>query len=356
MKKHLLFSLFLPILGIAQIPQYYNNIDFKQSKEIVKSQITYLITNTHTEIGYNKVWEVLDRADEDPDNKDNVLLIYGHPNISDEKDPRSRTRKKTSKHKGGTTNGRWNREHVFAKSLATPKLIGEGNKIDAGSDAHNLRAADGRWNSTRNNRIFAEAKGISQKIGNNEWYPGDEWKGDVARIIMYMYVRYGTRTSPNAIGAGGYSNYRIPDMPDIFIKWNIEDPVSDFERKRNQEIYYTQNNRNPFIDNPYLATLIWGGEKAEDTWNLEGMLLKTENPFKEEKELLLYPSNPYPKQEIIVSKEVNTVHIFSIDGRLVQSITNKTKNFSAPQQQGVYIIQMLTAENNKPISKKIIVK
>lgn len=63
MKKHLLFSLFLPILGIAQIPQYYNNIDFKQSKEIVKSQITYLITNTHTEIGYNKVWEVLDRAE-----------------------------------------------------------------------------------------------------------------------------------------------------------------------------------------------------------------------------------------------------------------------------------------------------
>jgi len=56
------------------------------------------------------------------------------------------------------------------------------------------------------------------------------------------------------------------DFPDILLKWNIEDPVSDFERQRNNVVYGIQHNRNPFIDNPYLATVIWGGPAAQNTW------------------------------------------------------------------------------------------
>lgn len=355
MKKTLLFTLLLPLFAIGQIPEYYNNIDFSKGKENIKKQITYLITQTHNEIGYNEVWSLLERADEDPDNKNNVLLIYGHTNVPNESEIQSRTRKKTAQGRGGSLKGKWNREHVFAKSLATPKLIGQGNRKDAGSDAHNLRAADARWNSTRNNRIFSEAQGVAHTIGTREWYPGDEWKGDVARIIMYMYIRYGNRTQANTIGAGGNSIYKIPDIPDIFIKWNIEDPVSDFERRRNQEIYHTQTNRNPFIDNPYLATLIWGGDKAEDTWGLEAML-NTQDPFQQKKELLLYPSVTYPNENINITEEVNNIEIFSMEGRLVERIHKKTQSFKAPDQRGVYIIRLLTSENNKPISKKIIVK
>ncbi len=53
-------------------------------------------------------------------------------------------------------------------------------------------------------------------------------------------------------------------MIDLFLEWNAEDPVSDFERQRNtyhdSQQTYAQGNRNPFIDNAYLATRIWGGD------------------------------------------------------------------------------------------------
>ncbi|MDO4225363.1 MAG: endonuclease, partial [Bergeyella zoohelcum] len=352
MKRSLLTFMLLPVAMWGQeIPQYYNNIDFKQSKENVKQQIAYKITSSHQEIGYNEVWNVLDRADQDPENPENVLLIYGHKGNGTDRQARSRAKNK--KGKGGGNANKWNREHVFAKSLASPKLIGSGNKIDAGSDAHNLRAADVNWNSTRNNRKFEDAQGFSKKVGEN-WYPGDEWKGDVARIIMYMYVRYGSRTKPNNIGVGGNAEFQIPDMPDVFLKWNVQDPPSEFEKRRNEEIFKTQQNRNPFIDNPYLATLIWGGEKAEDPWKL-AKTLGTSDIFKQEDKAILYPAITYANEEIRISKEIHHLQIFDMGSRLVFSKENKTSTFSAPSQSGVYVVKMLDSKNNKVYTEKIIV-
>ena len=75
----------------------------------------------------------------------------------------------------------------------------------------------------------------------------------MARIIFYLNIRY---------------NENFDDVGNLalFLKWNKEDPVSDFEKQRNEVIQNAQGNRNPFIDNPYLATLIWGGDVAENTW------------------------------------------------------------------------------------------
>ncbi len=53
----------------------------------------------------------------------------------------------------------------------------------------------------------------------------------------------------------------------LFVRWNAEDPVSQIEIQRNNIIEGAQGNRNPFIDNPYLATIIWGGSTAEDLWD-----------------------------------------------------------------------------------------
>ncbi len=64
-------------------------------------------------------------------------------------------------------------------------------------------------------------------------------------------------------------------MPNIFLEWNEEDPVSEFERTRNNVLQSIQGNRNPFIDNPYLATRIWGGPQAPDTWNTLSCALTT---------------------------------------------------------------------------------
>ena len=92
-------------------------------------------------------------------------------------------------------------------------------------------------------------------------------------MMMYMYVRYEDRCLPTNIGIGDNSLTQ-DDMIDLFLKWNVEDPVSNIEKNRNT--YHedlsngsAQGNRNPFIDNPYLATMIWGGtENAEDLWGI----------------------------------------------------------------------------------------
>jgi chitodextrinase len=86
-----------------------------------------------------------------------------------------------------------------------------------------------------------------------------------------MYVRYGSQCLPTGVAVG--NNSLTPDdMVDLFLKWNVEDPVSDLEKVRNPYhetniTTYGQGNRNPFIDNPYLATRIWGGNSAEDRWD-----------------------------------------------------------------------------------------
>jgi endonuclease I len=72
-----------------------------------------------------------------------------------------------------------------------------------------------------------------RKFKTNQWYlfyPGDEWKGDVARMVMYMYVRYGNQCLPNVVAQG--SNAFSADIPDILLQWNVEDPVSQFELNR----------------------------------------------------------------------------------------------------------------------------
>ena len=84
------------------------------------------------------------------------------------------------------TAGLWNREHVFAKSLANPSL--ETNFPGPGTDVHNLRAADSQKNTQRSNRLFIDDSGVDSRIINGDYfYPGDEWKGDVA-TYHYVYV------------------------------------------------------------------------------------------------------------------------------------------------------------------------
>ena len=93
---------------------------------------------------------------------------------------------------------------------------------------------------------------------------------------MYMYLRYhgdGSKISqtqclPINIGFDNALS-TDPNMIDLFLRWNVEDPVSDYEDQRNPTIEGIQGNRNPFIDNPYLATLIWGGSSfAQDRWDM----------------------------------------------------------------------------------------
>ncbi|MRJ10027.1 T9SS C-terminal target domain-containing protein [Ornithobacterium rhinotracheale] len=254
--RNFLLLFFVSICTWAQVPDYYKSLDLTKTGEAFKKELSQLIIKTHRNtLSYKQVTDVLKESDRDPQNSKNVLLIYGSEN-NDGKYARSR-----NKNYAGGAKGQWNKEHVYAKSLGRPNLGTSG----PGADAHHLRPADPPLNSDRGSLPFDDGRGTkAYKTNRGGWFPGDEWKGDVARMMMYMALRYGDRCDPKRVGMNPYTISK--DFPDIFLKWNIEDPVSDFEKQRNEVVAKAQGNRNPFIDNPNLATRIWGGTPAPDTW------------------------------------------------------------------------------------------
>ena len=257
-KTLLLFSLLLSLITSAQ-ETYYDDVDLTADGIELKENLATKTINAHTNI-LSYGWAALQATDLNPTNNSEVLLIYGYSESG-------KTARSRGVNQNGGGQGDWNREHVYPKSKGTPNLGESG----PGADAHHLRPSDVNFNSDRGSTKFTDGSGDAGDQ-NSGWYPGDEWKGDVARIMMYMYIRYGDQCLPTGVGFG--SDAETPDaMIDLFLDWNVEDPVSDFERQRNTyhentNNTFAQGNRNPFIDNAYLATRIWGGDDAIDSWGL----------------------------------------------------------------------------------------
>ncbi|WP_373940972.1 endonuclease [Polaribacter sejongensis] len=250
MKKNLLLLLLFLTTIISAQEQYYNGVNLNQEGLALKEELANKTIAAHTNI-LSYGWPALQATDVNPENDQEVLLIYGYTDS---------TTGTTSRRRGiddhGGDSDEWNREHVYAKSLGTPNLGTSG----PGADGHHLRPSDVGFNSQRGSLKFADGSGNAGTVSGG-WYPGDEWKGDVARIMMYMYIRYADQCKPTGVGIGSTAS-TPDDMIDLFLEWNVEDPVSDFERQRNtyhdSREQYAQGNRNPFIDNAYLATRIWG--------------------------------------------------------------------------------------------------
>lgn len=261
------FLLFIAFsLQIFSQQAYYNDVNLNLTGLTLKEELAVKIINTHTRtLFYDQIWNAIKATDVNPNNPADVLLLYGWENRIDGDVTNDRFR---GINLNGGSVGNWNREHVFSRSLGIPNL----GEAGPGADAHHLRPTDFQKNSSRGNRLFATGTGVASGASSGGWFPGNEWKGDVARMIMYMYLRYGNRCLPTNVGIGSSAN-TPDDMIDLFLQWNVEDPVSDFERQRNTFHENTNNpeaqgNRNPFIDNPRLATRIWGGPEAEDTWGI----------------------------------------------------------------------------------------
>lgn len=222
-----------------KLVSYYKDINFEKYGNSLKEDLAVLTISKHVHfLSYFERHSYLYKADKDPKIKNNVLLIYSGE---------SRYWKEYQSYSNSYSPQTFNTEHVFPKS----KLEKEASK----SDLHLLRVCDAKINTSRWNYAYANGSGTYGLVGSSNWYPGDEWKGDVARIIMYVNLRYNEPFSD--VSAGGIN---------LLLKWNAEDPVSTFETQRNEVIYKAQGNRNPFIDNPYLATKIWGGTTAKNTW------------------------------------------------------------------------------------------
>ncbi|MCL9805345.1 endonuclease [Flavobacterium amniphilum] len=361
----LLFSLMVSSQNGAPAAPYYNSFNWSLTGQNLKNALAAKITSTHTNLlTYTPgIWEASKITDLDPADatNTNVLLIYGFSNnmcpasTSDDNDHRRRNKDSN----GGSATCQWNREHVYAKSLGTPALDDDATTSsgvsDAGEDAHHLRAADVQRNANRGNRKFAAGTGNSGNMGA-DWYPGDEWKGDVARMMMYMYLRYPTQCLPINVGTGA-TVVGDTNMIQLFLQWNAEDPVSQYEDNRNtyhdSNGTYAQGNRNPFIDNPYLATMIWGGTPAQNRWPF-----LSNDQFEALDRATVYP-NPSNNNTITVSSEVNMdeIQVINLNGQLIQLIKNPESNQKsttiANLPQGFYLLKLTSG--NAVTTKKVII-
>ncbi|MCK6163447.1 endonuclease [Bacillus pumilus] len=229
----------------SQIDSYYHSANGKSGPALKKA--LHDIIDDHKQLSYSQVWDALKKTDEDPKNPSNVLLLYS--GVS------------RSKQANGGNVGQWNREHVWAKSHGN-----FGTSQGPGTDLHHLRATDVQTNSTRGNLDF-DLGGNEYKGAPGNFYDSDSFephsrvKGDVARMLFYMAVRYeGDDRFPDLELNDKVNNGSAPlhGKMSVLLKWHKQDPVDQIERNRNEIIYETyQNNRNPFIDHPEWAGAIW---------------------------------------------------------------------------------------------------
>ena len=216
------------------------------SGNALKSKL-HTIIDDHTELSYSQVWDALRHTDEDPSNSNNVIEIY--------------TGRSISKYNNGGYVDQWNREHVWAKSHGD-----FGTSRGAGTDLHHLRPSDVSVNSSRSNLDFDNGgsyhhEATECRLDHDSFEPRDEVKGDVARMLFYMAVRYeGDSGEVDLELTQTVNNGKAPlhGKLSTLLQWHQQDPVSEWERNRNNIIYESyQGNRNPFIDYPQWVGEIW---------------------------------------------------------------------------------------------------
>lgn len=207
----------------------------------------HTIISSQTKLTYDQVWTALEVTDQDPNNSSNVIEVYSGRSIS------------KSSEGGGVDD--WNREHVWAKSHGN-----FGTATGPGTDIHHLRPEDVSVNSARGNLDFDNGgSAVAQCSGctadSDSFAPRAAVRGDVARMIFYMAVRYE--------GDDGFANLELNDSVgngtapyigklSVLKAWAAADPPDAFEKNRNEVIYSQfQHNRNPFIDHPEWITSIW---------------------------------------------------------------------------------------------------
>ena len=263
--------LFLSNFAFSQPIGYYNGTESLQGDQLKKA--IHEIIKGHVDFSYNRAADIINYSDSDPANPKNVILFY----LQQSRDASLY----------GMSGDFINREHVWAKSHGNFSGI---RPMD--SDAHNLRPADASVNEARGNKDFdnVQPSGILYYETTDCWFtdyawePGPAVKGQVARILFYMATRYMGDGEINLELVDKIDTYPLPEHGKLstLIQWNNQYPPSDFERRRNERIFEIQQNRNPFVDNPEFANLIWNG-KSVNPIQFSELMMNPKKPFTTDK-------------------------------------------------------------------------
>ena len=271
-------------LALADAPAgYYDTVDASSTANLRST--LHGVIDDHLKIPYTAAgldtWDVLESADEDPNDPTHILDIYMN----------------ASYQKWGAGNLDYNREHSWPKSFGFPN---DGSDNYPYTDCHQLFLANDSYNSARNNKPYGTVGGVGTTEyttvvndgvgGGSGVYPGwsswanptywETWvdrRGDVARALFYMDVRYegGSHgitgvTEPDLIltdnlalieASNTGSNLTVAYMGllSVLLQWHQQDPPDDNEMHRNDAVFASQGNRNPFIDHPEWIDCIFVG-------------------------------------------------------------------------------------------------
>ena len=245
-----------PERGCDTAAYYYSPAELKSASGVaLQEKLHALVATPHDVIPYTHAtktdtWDALRDLDADPADSDKVILIY-----SQRAEPAATQ---------GVAWG-WNREHLW------PQSFGVGASGADTSDLHALRPADWNVNAARGNLPFSwcnnstpcrdipahpEAANSTGK-NQNVFMPPTSVRGDVARSLMYMAIRYdGSDENTERLLLGECPCMQTSTMGilSVLLQWHSADPPSDAELARNDAICRRyQKNRNPFIDMPELA-------------------------------------------------------------------------------------------------------
>jgi endonuclease I len=268
---------------------YYRRVNTSSAAQL-RCSLNATIRN-HTVYPYSAstgtdTWDILEIADEDPANAGRILDAY-----------RNRSYAKVTDRAGSGTGLRYNREHTWPNSLGFGSATGNlGLPSAPYTDTHMLYLTDSTYNADRGNKPFAAcalASGCGERPteanagagGGSGVYPGQSnwvrspdgnggsfevWarrRGDIARAVMYMAIRYegGTAASgqsePDLELTDNRALIQITSASPAYmgllstlLQWHAADPPDALERNRHEVVFSFQGNRNPFVDRPEWAT------------------------------------------------------------------------------------------------------
>jgi len=263
---------------------YYDHVNTSSPEQLrcslhqtIKGHTVYPYSGTNGP-DHQNVWTILEIAQEDPNNPSKIIDVYRNHSFNTV----------TDRDAGNGGSNKYNREHTWPNSLGF-----KNDSLAAYTDTHMLWLADKVQNGDRGNKPLANCRSGCMELGtdaNNgyggpgqsNWYKTpdgnagsfevwDHRKGDIARSIFYMAIRY------EGIASEAAHDGVIPDLeitddrskivitPNTAAKaymglltdllaWNEADPPDAEEIARNDVIQGFQGNRNPFIDHPEWAT------------------------------------------------------------------------------------------------------
>ncbi len=259
---------------------YYDTVDASSSAtlratlhNVVDDHVRFPYTSSSTDC-----WDILNDADENPSNTAQLLDVYKNHAFAD----------------GCSSGCSWNREHSWPQSFGFPDESGPG-RIPY-TDCHHLRAADGSYNGSRGNKPFnnctvgctayptevnngfggpghdnlsvggaVSCSGSIHPTAYQLWETWDHRKGDTARSMLYMDLRYAGDSGsmgdePNLVltddlnlmdcDSTNYQSLVYFGILSTLVAWSNADPPDADEIRRNEQVWCQQENRNPFVDHP----------------------------------------------------------------------------------------------------------